>query len=108
MPSIDGFDLVRNTAAAILFMQSGTMTVDMYSGMMSSPWSTEKFTNSPVEAKTAQKYVTHSVVVSAIYAAMASYLSESLWPAIGWLIMNIYMIYLYKNSLQLSNVGSLL
>lgn len=100
MPSIDGMDLMKSTASAILFMQSGTLTVDMYSGMMSSPWSTQKFTKTQEDANTAKYYVSHSIIASLAFAAMAGYLAKSLWPLVGWAVLNVYMIFLYKNSMK--------
>src|SRR6516162_10990434 len=89
---------VRKVGAALMFMGAGTNVYDAFSAVMSSPWSTEKFTQSPEEERMARSYVKHAMVISWIYAgvgALLAYQSGGLalavWPLLGAAILTAYM-----------------
>lgn len=99
-------------AAALLFINSGTNGYDAFSAVMSSPWSTEKFTESPEEEAQAKRYVKHAVIISGFYAgggALLAYLSGgwklAAWPIIGYLIVTAYMYWLYDQAIKQSPHG---
>lgn len=92
--------------AALLFMGAGTNVYDAFSAVMSSPWSTEKFTSDSEEAKMAREYVRHAVTISWIYAGggalMVKASGSGLWwaPIVGAAIVTVYMWLLYRRAIQ--------
>lgn len=92
--------------AAVLFVGAGTNVYDAFSAVMSSPWSTEKFTNDSEEAKMARQYVYHAMTISWIYALGGAYLASKsgagLWkyPIIGAGIVTVYMYWLYRRAIS--------
>jgi hypothetical protein len=77
--------------------------------VMSSPWSTEKFTNDPEEERMAREYVNHALVISGSYAAISAVLAYksggiglAMWPIIGAIGVAAYMYWLYHRALQRS------
>lgn len=99
--------------AALLFMGAGTNGYDAFSAVMSSPWTTEKFTQSEYEQQQAMRYVRHATAISWIYIVGAALLAGAaggwklaLSPVIGGLIVTAYMIWLYNNAIQNSPQGA--
>ena len=95
--------------AAPLFMGAGTNGYDAFSAVMSSPWSTEKFTQSPEEEKMAKEYIMHAIVISWIYAGVGSLLAYhsggvelAVWPLVGAAIVTLYMKWLYVRAVSRS------
>jgi hypothetical protein len=79
---------------------------------MSSPWSTEKFTQSDYELEQAQRYVRHATVISWIYVIGAASIcfatgerAAAIAALIGGLIVTIYMRWLYKQAVGNSPMG---
>lgn len=100
----------QGALAALLLIGAGTNIYDAFSAVMSSPWSTEKFTNSPEEERMAREYVYHALTISwgyAIAGALLAYHSSGLqvaiWPLIGALAATIYMYWLYNRALNRSH-----
>lgn len=98
---------VRQVGAALMFMGAGTNVYDAFSAVMSSPWSTEKFTNSAEEDRMAREYVTHGLVISGAYAAVGAWLAKSPWPIIGAIGVAAYMYWLYHRALKRSQNGGM-
>ena len=94
---------VRKVGAALMFMGAGTNVYDAFSAVMSSPWSTEKFTNDPEEERMAKEYVTHGLVISGLYAALGSWLAKSWWPLVGAAGVAVYMTWLYARAISRSH-----
>lgn len=98
--------------AAMLFIGAGTNVYDAFSAVMSSPWSTEKFTNDAEEEKMAREYVRHALTISWVYAvggaAIASRAGDGLWlwPLIGAAIVSVYMFWLYNRALNRGTSGN--
>ena len=92
----------RGVAAALLFMGAGTNVYDAFSAVMSSPWSTEKFTQSPEEEAMAREYVKHAMIISWIYAGGGAVMARSPWPIIGAAIVTAYMYWLYDRAVSQS------
>jgi predicted membrane metal-binding protein len=95
--------------AALMFQAAGTNVYDAFSAVMSSPWSTEKFTNDPEEERMAREYVTHALVISGSYAAISAGLAYksggmglAVWPIIGAIGVAGYMYWLYSRALARS------
>lgn len=98
--------------AALLFMGAGTNVYDAFSAVMSSPWSTEKFTQSAEEEAKARRYVMHAIIISWIYAGVGGVLAYksagfklAVWPLAGALIVTVYMYGLYQNAIKQSPQG---
>jgi hypothetical protein len=98
--------------AALMFMGAGTNVYDAFSAVMSSPWSTEKFTQSADEEAQARRYVRHAIIISWIYAGggsilagMAGGIKLAIWPLIGASIVTVYMYWLYNQALTDSPMG---
>jgi hypothetical protein len=90
---------VRRVGAALMFVGAGTNVYDAFSAVMSSPWSTEKFTDDPEAERMAREYVRHAMVISGAYALVGAWLSRSVWPIIGALGVGGYMWWLYNRAL---------
>lgn len=92
--------------AALLFIGAGTNVYDAFSAVMSSPWSTEKFTSDPEEERMAREYVRHALIISWIYALVGAALVKSTgskvwpWPIIGAAIVSVYMYWLYQRAIK--------
>lgn len=89
-----------NVAAALLFLQSGMMTLDAYSTFQSSPWTAENFGADPNKTKSAKEYLCHAVGFSLAYAIASAILAKSWWPVIGSVIANAYLVWLYLRALD--------
>lgn len=89
--------------SAILFIQSSTNAMDVYSALNSSPWTAQSFGADPDKAKACMEYVHHSLAVTAFYNISAAVLARNWWPIIGWAIASSYMYWLYKRALARAN-----
>jgi len=95
----------KGALAAVLFIGAGTNVYDAFSAVMSSPWSTEKFTKDSEEERMARQYVTHAMVISWAYALGGAYLSRSGWPVAGAALASVYMYWLYNRALARSQTA---
>lgn len=93
-------DGLGNAVAAVLFLQSGMMTLDAYSTFQSSPWTSENFGADPIKVRSAKEYLCHAVGVSLFYAVASAYIARSLWPIIGSVIANAYLVWLYLRAFK--------
>jgi len=91
---------LRNTTGAILMLGAATNAYDAFSAVMSSPWSTEKFSQGSEEQAMARTYVRHAIVISAAYAGASALLARSLWPIIGAAGVSAYLYWLYQRALS--------
>lgn len=93
--------------AALLFMTSAMTTLDAYSTLNSSPWTSENFGADERKAKSSREYVTHAVVFSSAYAVASALLAGSWWPVVGSAVANSYLVWLYDRALKRgANTGS--
>jgi hypothetical protein len=109
-----GLKAVAGVGAALLFQSAGTNVYDAFSAVMSSPWSTEKFTNDPEEERMAREYVRHALVISGGYAAISAVLAYyaggpalAVWPIIGAAGVAAYMLWLYNRALHRAQNGGM-
>jgi hypothetical protein len=86
--------------ASLLFLAASMNTLDTYSTLNSSPWTSENFGADPDKARSCREYVVHAVAVSTIYAVASAVIAQSVWPVVGATIMNIYLAYLYMRALR--------
>lgn len=89
----------RRALGALLFLAAGTNALDVYSALNSSPWTAENFGADPTKAASCREYVTHSIVVTSFYGAVAGVLAKSWWPIVGTVLANVYMYWLYERAL---------
>lgn len=86
--------------SALLFIQSSTNAMDVYSALNSSPWTAQSFGADPEKRAACLEYVYHSLAVTAFYSGAAALLAGSWWPVIGWALASGYMYWLYVRALQ--------
>lgn len=104
-----GMKGIAGVGAALLFMGAGTNVYDAFSAVMSSPWSTEKFTNNEEDEAKGRKYVRHAIIISWIYAGIGGLLAYkssgwklAVWPIFGAMIVTVYMYVLYNQAISQS------
>jgi hypothetical protein len=109
-----GVKAAYGIGAALMFQAAGTNVYDAFSAVMSSPWSTEKFTNDPEEERMARQYVKHALVISGSYAGISAVLAYAaggpalaVWPIIGAAGVAVYMYWLYARALARSQNGGM-
>lgn len=107
-----GMNAAYGIAAALMLQAAGTNVYDAYSAVMSSPWSTEKFTKDAEEERMAREYVKHAMVISGSYAGVSAVLAYkaggaalAVWPIIGAAGVGAYMYWLYNRALSRSASG---
>lgn len=107
-----GLGGIAGVGAALLFIGAGTNVYDAFSAVMSSPWSTEKFTNTEEDEKKGRRYVNHAITISWIYAGGGAFLAYksagwklAMWPLLGAGIVTVYMYYLYNRAIAQSPQG---
>lgn len=86
--------------AAVLFLTAAMTTLDAYSTLNSSPWTSENFGADARKAKSSREYVLHAIVFSSSYAIVSAFIAESLWPIAGATIANAYLWWLYERALS--------
>jgi hypothetical protein len=86
--------------AAVLFLGAGTNVYDAFSAVMSSPWSTQKFSEDEEADAMAREYVMHGLAISMAYAVAAAIMARSMWPLIGAIGIAAYMYWLYDRALK--------
>jgi hypothetical protein len=100
--------------AAMLFIGAGTNVYDAYSAVMSSPWSTEKFSQGSDEEQMARRYVKHAMTISWGYAIGGSLIIAMdpgtpnmlvLFPIAGAALASLYMHWLYDQALKRAASG---
>ena len=97
---------VRRAVYAGLLIGAGTNVYDAFSAVMSSPWSTEKFTNDPQEEAMAREYVMHAMCISWFYALAGAWIAHSIWPIAGAAVATVYMYWLYNRALSRSQTAN--
>jgi hypothetical protein len=90
---------VQRVGAALLFMGAGTNVYDAFSAVMSSPWSTQKFSEDAEADRLAMEYVYHGIAISMAYAIGGAVLARSVWPVVGAVGVMVYMYWLYARAL---------
>lgn len=90
--------LAGDTAAALLFIQSGTSAIDIFSATNSSPWTAYKFANDEEGVEALKKYVAHGIGMTAIMNVGGAIIAKSWWPIVGAGILTTYMVWLYYDA----------
>lgn len=84
---------------AILFLAAGTNVMDIYSALMSSPWTAENFGADEEKAASCREYLAHSIGWTSFYCISAAIIAESWWPVAGLVMSNAYMYWIYQRAL---------
>ena len=95
----------RDAVAAVLFMQSATLAMDVYSAVNSSPWTVENFGADPEKAKSVREYVKHGAALSIFFSVGAAWIAHSFWPIAGMVVALAYMWWLYMRALGRGEVS---
>lgn len=90
----------QRALSALLFIQSSTNSLDVFSALNSSPWTAQSFGADPEKRAACMEYVHHSLGVTLFYSGAATLLSRNAWPMIGWVLASAYMYWLYKRALS--------
>jgi hypothetical protein len=90
----------RGPVAAVLFLQSAMVSMDVMSALNSSPWTSENFGADPEKAKTSREYVMHSVGVSTAFCVSSAVIAGSWWPIVGAVVTNGYLFWIYDRALK--------
>lgn len=103
----DAMPAKQRAVAALLFMTSAMTTLDAYSTLNSSPWTSENFGADEHKAASSREYVRHAIVFSTVYSLAAAFIAESAWPLAGSAVANVYLWWLYERALERgANAGS--
>jgi hypothetical protein len=94
------WSLIRDTAAALLFMAAGTNAYDAYSAVNSSPWTAETVGGDERKAASMKEYCYHAVIITSVYALGGAVIAKSWWPIIGAGGAGAYMYWLYMRALK--------
>lgn len=90
----------KGALAAVLMIGSATNVYDAFSAVMSSPWSTQKFSEDEEADRLANEYVMHGLIISGVYSVGGAILARNLWPIVGALGVAIYMTWLYRRAIS--------
>jgi hypothetical protein len=85
--------------SALLFLAGGGYALNAMSSLNSSPWTSENFGADTEKAKSSREYVRHALVVSTVFAGVATYIAHNWWPMVGNVAIGLYMFWLYERAL---------
>jgi len=82
---------------------------EVYSGLMSSPWTVENFGADEKRAGSAWKTAIEAAAINAVMGTGASILVKAWWPLIGTGLVSVYFLYKYQRAItvgkQAGNTG---
>ena len=87
------------SVSAVLFLTAAMTTLDAYSTLNSSPWTSENFGADEYKAASSRGYVKHAIVFSTAYSLASAMIAGNLWPLAGSAIANAYLWWLYERAL---------
>ncbi len=93
--------LAAPTASGIgLFMVATMESFNIFSAMMSSPWTVRNFGADEEKAAASRLYVWLSVFSNEVLGIGASLLSLNAWPFLGTSVASVYMWLIYRSALK--------
>jgi len=106
-------DLIGKLPVAATSMATGAAVVyggfEVYSGLMSSPWTVENFGADEKRAGSAWKTAIEAAAINAVMGTGASILVKAWWPLIGTGLVSVYFLYKYQRAItvgkQAGNTG---
>lgn len=78
---------------------------EVYSGLMSSPWTVENFGADEKRAGSAWKTALEAAVINAVMGVGASILVEAWWPLIGTGAVSVYFLWKYKKAIEIGKAA---
>jgi len=87
-------------AAGVLFLVAVDASLNAYSSINSSPWTSENFGADPERAATCRKYVLLADGASLALGALGAGIAGNLWPLFGAVVVVVFMHYLYTRALK--------
>jgi hypothetical protein len=98
-------DLVGHLPIELTKMATGMAviygTFEIYSGLMSSPWTVENFGADEKRAGSAWRTALEAGVISGIMGFGASVLVQAWWPLIGTMLTASYFLYKYSTAIRI-------
>lgn len=91
--------------SAVLFVNTATMTMDVYSSVHSSPFTVENVAGNEEKQAACWKYVRHAMLIGGLYGAAAAVIAgwpEGLWAIVGTVAAEAYMFKLYSDALRIA------
>jgi hypothetical protein len=76
-------------------------TFEIYSGLMSSPWTVENFGADEKRAGSAWSTALQAGIIAGIMGAGASILVNEWWPLVGTALTTLYFLYKYMTAIRI-------
>lgn len=93
-------------AAGVLFLVAVDASLNAYSSINSSPWTSENFGGDPDKAAACRKYVYIADTASLGLGALGAWIAGSWWPLVGAIVVVGLMHYLYVAALAKAQENS--
>lgn len=87
----------KSAGAGLSFMVAIAASMDVFSAVMSSPWSTETF-GTDATLPSVKRYVGHGVALGLTVGFVGAFLDQSPWAALGSAVAVGYMVFLYHTA----------
>lgn len=94
--------LTANATGAVLLLVAVDASLNAYSAINSSPWTSESFGGDPEKAKSCMKYVKIADATTIGLGLLAMMISRSPWPMIGAILVVALMHWLYMRALSVA------
>jgi lipoprotein signal peptidase len=93
--------MAKATPAQVgLALAATGLVYEVYSALMSSPWTAENFGADAEKSASARKYMWISTVNAAILGLGFSLLAGNHWPLVGTTVVSIFFILIYSHALK--------
>jgi hypothetical protein len=80
-------------------------TFEIYSGLMSSPWTVENFGADEKRAGSAWRTACEAAIVAEIMGVGASLLVNQWWPLVGTTATSLYFMYKYTTAIRVGKAA---
>lgn len=100
MAAADSLLATRRGLAALLFLEGAGRAYEVFSSLMSSPWTIGSFGATEDKAKWAKELIWHGIGLSAFYGIASSVIAGNVWPLVGMSIAVGYMWWLYRKGFK--------
>lgn len=95
----------RRVLSAVLFVNTSTIVMDVYSSVHSSPFTVEQVSGNPEKQDACKKYIKHAMVIGGFYGLTSALIAgwpEGLFAIAGTIIAEAYMGILYGNAMSIA------
>lgn len=93
----------RRVLSAVLFVNTSTIVMDVYSSVHSSPFTVEQVSGNPEKQDSCRKYIKHAMLVGGFYGLTSALIAgwpEGIFAIAGTLIAEVYMGKLYTDAMK--------